>query len=534
MDVKGFEKRVLSLASLGKTEEALLEIDNASEAKFPKWVISNLKGIVYRHQGNVQEAYDALKDAADHADEKMRYIPSLNLAVLLNSQNRFRDALPYAQAAYDAKPDANSALVLVSALLDSAKIEPSLKVLDSLKQNEKDKPEFKLARASCLRHTGDFMQAISLIEDVLKQNPEHSTAARMFADITGEVGTLNPLPIYDRALSLAAKSNKSNLHPIKWNMSLHLLRRREFRKGLEFYESGLYVGTMGRNIPEPFLRMKRADEAIINPSLWTYAVVEQGIGDQILFLSCLNELLAECNDKIILIAEERMHDILKRSFPAVQVAFPGLIEHLPFSKFPSNGFVPIGSLFKKYRKSKESFIDHRKPYIVVNREKYQKYRSILKSEAKARPIVGLSWKGGFWENQVRNKAIELSQWQPLLERDAFFVNLQYGDVRRDLEWANLQGFSIRSFPELDYKVDLDDWLALGCACDGVISVSTALVHFVGAANQKVAVLMPEQTGPWYLGIQEPRSMVYPNVFHFWKGEQERSESFFARVGDIIK
>jgi Flp pilus assembly protein TadD/ADP-heptose:LPS heptosyltransferase len=535
MDFKKFEQNVLQLLNKGRLEEASKHVDNQLKDSDDDclWSIHNLKGIVFRHKGVFGDAYSAFQTALELANKEHKYIPALNLAVLLNSQNRFREALPLAELAHREKPSANTALVLVSALLDSAKTKRSLEILDTLNESEQKKPEFRLARASCLRHDGRYDEAIALIAEVLKENPQHGTAARMLADITGEVGVNNPLPIYEKALELASSQQKSNLHPIKWNMSLHLLRRRDFKKGLEYYESGMYVGTMGRNIPEPFHRMPRADSKPLDPSLWTYAVVEQGIGDQILFLSCLSDLIEECGSKIVLIAEERMHSILRRSFPSIQLAHPGLIEHLPFSTYPSNGYIPIGSLLRRYRSTLEEFKRNNKPYLIVNKERYLNFRQLLKSEAGDRPVVGLSWKGGFWENQVRNKAIELQQWEPLLRKKAYFVNLQYGSTDEDIQWAASIGVQIRVFPEHDFKRDLDDWLSIACACDGVISVSTALVHFAGAANQKVAVVMPERTGPWYLGINEHRSMVYPNVFHYWKKSNESSNDFLQRVGDII-
>ena len=51
-----------------------------------------------------------------------------------------------------------------------------------------------------------------------------------------------------------------------------------------------------------------------------------------------------------------------------------------------------------------------------------------------------------------------------------------------------------SFPKLDFTVHIDDWVAIAGACDGIISVSTALVHFAGAIGQKVAVVMPGEQG----------------------------------------
>ena len=60
------------------------------------------------------------------------------------------------------------------------------------------------------------------------------------------------------------------------------------------------------------------------------------------------------------------------------------------------------------------------------------------------------------------------------------------------------------FPELNFKVHIDDWIALAFgACDGrIVSGSTALVHFAGAIGQKVAVVMPGEQGPWHLGLED--------------------------------
>ena len=52
-------------------------------------------------------------------------------------------------------------------------------------------------------------------------------------------------------------------------------------------------------------------------------VVEQGIGDQILFLSVMEEAINEFKN-IFLIVELRMKSIIESSFPNVQVGLPGL------------------------------------------------------------------------------------------------------------------------------------------------------------------------------------------------------------------
>ena len=64
------------------------------------------------------------------------------------------------------------------------------------------------------------------------------------------------------------------------------------------------------------------------------------------------------------------------------------------------------------------------------------------------------------------------------------MNLQYGDTSKEEQFIKERGFEFVTFPKVDYKKNLDDWLAIAAACDGIISVSTALVHFAGACGQK--------------------------------------------------
>ena len=118
--------------------------------------------------------------------------------------------------------------------------------------------------------------------------------------------------------------------------------------------------------------------------------------------------------------------------------------------------------------------------------------------------------------------MEIEKWLPIFSKDALFVNLQYGDVKKDIEIISSKGYKLLNFPKFDFKIHLDEWLAIAAACDGIISVSTALVHFAGAVGQKIAVVMPGKQGPWHLGIDDKESMAYKNVRIFRKeGDETR-------------
>ena len=90
-----------------------------------------------------------------------------------------------------------------------------------------------------------------------------------------------------------------------------------------------------------------------------------------------------------------------------------------------------------------------------------------------------------------------------------------------------------TFDDLDFKTDLDDWVAIAGACDGIISVSTALVHFAGAIGQKVAVVMPGEQGPWHLGLDDTESIAYKNVRIYRPTKSESLPELISRVSKLI-
>ena len=462
----------------------------------------------------------------------------LNLARYSFQQQDRKAALKYARDAYKIDSSSKeSRTFLLHALLDSGLVDEALEIIKSgLESNSTDR-ELELAQVACFRHKRQWTLAKELADGLIARYPNDPAIIRLMGDVIGEQDSHGSLPYYTRAINLSERKKKRADHTARWNLSLHLLRSRQFKLGWKFYESGLTrdVGHMGRSVNPLLLNYKRVDLSTFKNTdkQWIFSCVEQGIGDQVLFLSVLDEALREF-EKIVLCAEDRLIPIIARSFPQVKTVYPGIIEYLSSYQFPFAGFVPLGSFMGRYRTTETDFINNRKPYLKVSRSKYEKYRSMLRDEAKGLPIVGISWRGGFWESQQGNKSIQLSDWVPILRRKAFFVSLQYGDVAKEVSEMENTGFKIRRFANLDFKRDLDDWLALSAACDGVVSVSTALVHFAGAAGQKVALLMPESQGPWIHGLTDERSIVYPNVHVYRRLSHESIGDFLERGASVIQ
>ena len=121
-------------------------------------------------------------------------------------------------------------------------------------------------------------------------------------------------------------------------------------------------------------------------------------------------------------------------------------------------------------------------------------------------------------------------WDPIFRQDdVIFVSLQYGEVAKEKAYLKSRFMNIRWIEGVDFKKDLDGWLALACACDDIISVSTALVHFAGAAGRSVHLLLSDKGGPFIWGLDEVSSIVYPDIKIYRKKLAQSTESFFEEV-----
>ena len=146
--------------------------------------------------------------------------------------------------------------------------------------------------------------------------------------------------------------------------------------------------------------------------------MEQGIGDQILFLSVMEEAISELGN-IFLIVEARMKSLIERSFPKLQVGLPGLLESWQNNSLKKNGYIPLGSLPGRYRQSVESFTNYKKAFLQVNGDLYVQYQQQLKSIANGRPIVGISWSGGYWAAQKEQKDWQLKTGYPFSREEHY-------------------------------------------------------------------------------------------------------------------
>jgi len=216
---------------------------------------------------------------------------------------------------------------------------------------------------------------------------------------------------------------------------------------------------------------------------------EQGLGDQIMLLSCLEGTIARVG-QCWLECDPRLERIVARSYPRVQVIASGAVRDASWlARIGRPDLqIPLGSLPRLLRSASVDFPSHR-GYLQADRERIRAWRERLDALGSG-PRVGISWRGGAPSTRGVLRSIALGAWLPIVASiQARFVSLQYGDCSGELaaERDHLQG-KLRHFPEA--IADYGETTALVAALDLVITVQTAIAHLAGALGKEVWILVP--------------------------------------------
>jgi hypothetical protein len=279
-----------------------------------------------------------------------------------------------------------------------------------------------------------------------------------------------------------------------------LLMRSEFRQGWSLYERRLVRQVSSIQTPHPPLdSIDRARGSVL---LWG----EQGIGDEIMFASLLSEAIASFS-AVVLQSDARLKGFFRRSFPDLRV--------FDYSEIPPvdsyTAHLPLGSLGLHFRSHETDFSRQPAGYFQADPERVRAVRSQLARKA-GEIIVGVSWSSSSPEHGEM-RSLDLQALCSALNFPMVrFVNLQYGDVSRDLAAldASVRG-RIFVCPEIDNLRDLDGLAALMCNCDLIVTVGNTTAHLAGALGLKAWVLLPfspswrwmnsgSQT-PWYPALR---------------------------------
>ena len=497
----------------------------------PRALKLSLEGVVRLKEGRYADAEAMF--LASLQDDPNLVLSNGNYAHLLVLTKRQKIALPYAEKAHTADPkNRNFALNYAAALSDADRPADAVKVLEPFTSDPSADIKLLITYASLLRADLRLKDSLDVLERVRASWPDSEEILKTYADTLSE---LDP-----QAASAAFHAASEKLGPnasLEWNWSFVELRRKNFPLAWRLYDNGLTekIGKVGRPLPSILSRYRYVtDFSDLDPHKWTFFVSEQGLGDQILFLTCLREAI-ERFPKSVLIGEERMLPILRRSFPEIGVypyatarTFDGYTPHL-------NPLFPIGSLPKNLRQSEPDFKKAVFPLLKVNEAQVENYRKRLSHVIRDKKLVGLSWSGGFWTRQLRTKSVSFEDLIDSLPTEGVhYICLQYGDVSKEKELARGKKFPISFISGIDFKKDLDGWMSVTALCDEILSVSTALVHFAAAIGRPVRLMLTNYQTPFVWALDEGQSYVYPAVTIHRQRKEEPVSSLIRRASAGLK
>jgi tetratricopeptide (TPR) repeat protein len=236
---------------------------------------------------------------------------------------------------------------------------------------------------------------------------------------------------------------------------------------------------------------------------------EQGLGDEIMFASCLPEVISRAKHCVIECAP-KLESIFRRSFPAATV-YAATARREVLNEAATAGIdceVPVGSLPLYFRRQVADFPRHG-GYLQADCARVEYWKRQLASLG-AGIKVGISWRGGSLQTRSPLRSIPLEQWLPILRTGgAQFVSLQYDASGNELDRFRADcGIGVRHWP--DAIADYDETAALVSALDLIISVCTAAIHLGGALGRPVWVMAP-YSPEWRYGFAGETMPWYPSV-----------------------
>jgi tetratricopeptide (TPR) repeat protein len=450
--------------------------------------------------------------AIDDSDREARS----RMALLLTGSGRMEQALPHYRAAHAAEPLAGAAVEsYVRVLLQSGGTDEATIVAEAAVAMHPSSYESWLALglAAIARH--DYRRAITALDralDLRSDSPDAHANRGIALQNIGRFAEAHSA--YDRALQAQPGNALARFH-----RSLAWLVNGEYARGWPEYETRLLDAALARR-PQHFPRWDGS--APVGRKMLVYG--EQGLGDEIMFASCLPDLV-RAGGRCVIECNPALRALFARSFPeaTVYAALPG--KEVPESiRAPGIDFeVPLGSLPFYFRRSAQAF-PREGGYMKADPERAAAWRVRLATLGRGF-TVGISWQGGTQATRAALRSIPLHEWLPILKIPGVrFVSLQYTpDASRALDtlWQQ-QGIRVAHWPEA--IADYDETAALVCALDLTVSVCTSVVHLAGALGRPVWVMVPRNP-EWRYGYAGDTMPWYPSVRLF----RQEQESDWAKV-----
>lgn len=330
-----------------------------------------------------------------------------------------------------------------------------------------------LSRAECA--VGDFARADSAARRALALAPDRVAGLVNLAHAARHRG--------DGALAARALGRAAGLSPddraVRANRALTRLAVGDLAGGWDDYA---HRSPLSRAAPEIATLTGRVVEV----------VAEQGLGDEILFATCLPDVMAVAAGTRF-VCDRRLVGLMERGLPGLEVRAKGLPDAIGGKVVD----VMAGALPGTFRRTLGAFpVEPIK--LAPESGRVARWTRVLDGMGPGLN-VGICWASGVGGAERASSRTRLADWRPLADLPGVrLINLRHdpgdgpgdgsmdGSVEGEIAAAEAAwGRRIHRWPGLDLRDDLEEVAALCAALDLVVTVPTAVGELAAAVGTPV-------------------------------------------------
>lgn len=494
----------------------------------------NALGEALQRAGRHQDALASFKRAVELKHDYVEAI--VNQGGACRALGQLEDAIDSYETALAFMPDYGPALLALGRLRrKAADSDSALRLLERGAQLAPHNAEFRFELGLVRNRRGDTQMALADYEHALELAPDHVGACVNAGLI--QLVQLGNAPrarqYFERALALqpdsvAAQANLGlalqeegdfqgalahydrliaaypEVAEYRWNRGIALLAAGDFARGWEDYE--LRNSRAGRTGARSFPLPAWDGSMLARRHILIFG--EQGIGDEIMFASCVPDVLQQAQS-VVVECDVRLQALFRRSFPAAHVhGAPRDGNREWLAAFPElDTQIAAASLPRYLRRERADFPRHH-GYLTadpVRRGIWQQRLAALGGGFK----VGICWRGGTLKTRGELRSLAPEQCLPLLKTpNCRFICLNSGDCSAEVAFARQHGALLQWWPEA--MRDFDEMAALFMALDLVIAVPCSAVHLAGALGRPLWVML-SASPEWRYLWQGERMPWYPSA-----------------------
>lgn len=470
------------LASRGEMDPAIQALETAIriDPTFEK-AYRNLYVTLYTG-GRYEEAAQVAKHAIEHIDSEYRWNFRTDLILCLWKSLAVDEAKAMAETLIGELDPPASPMhkeILLHALTNYGVVlmemeDPDAAEVQFLKvislAPEKVEPYVNMAKLNVYRE--DFQSAIRWFEQATAVDPEHAELHNHLAVFLRDAGRPDlALPHH-----LSAITQSPGNVEMRFYLGITQFALGQLDQAYPNWELRWSRREGGKKSNLPIPEWSGLPEK--GKSLLVYR--EQGIGDEIIFASCLPDVTAHF-ERVACVCHSKLKKLFSRSFPEIEF-YSREHEFSPQDIAQFDWQVPIGTLPNIFRPDVSTFPEQPQlltpaPLLVEDfRRRLQPLRQTV--------VIGIAWRSGLLTLNRKALYPYLDFWRALFAIPGItWVNLQYGDVDAELTKAQTDfGVSVINFTDVDHFNDLDTSAALMKACDIVIGPDTSTTQIAAAVG----------------------------------------------------